>query len=391
MTRTSKAAAWVGGLLALSLAIFFFALAPIVDRILNRVTGEALAPVAADVLRLHQSLIVADLHADQLLWPRDLLDRASHGHVDLPRLNDGHVAIQVFSVVSKTPRGLNYEQNSDETDNVTLLGAAQRWPVSTWSSLRARALHQASTLSDAARRSDGMLVVMRTRADVERVMRDRAAGKVVVGALLSAEGLQILEGRLSNVDTLYDAGFRMLGLTHFFDNEVAGSAHGMKKGGLTPLGRQVVQRMEERSILVDIAHASPRTIDDVLAMATRPVVVSHTGVRATCPGTRNLTDDQLRRIAATGGLIGIGFWDAAVCDIAPASIAKAIVHAVGVAGVDHIALGSDFDGSTVTRFDVAGLAHVTAALKTAGMADADIGKVMGGNVARLFSAHLPLQ
>ena len=390
MHRSQKAVAWAGGLLALALAIFFFALAPIVDRILNRVTGD-LAPVAADVLRLHQSLVVADLHADQLLWPRDVLDRADHGHVDLPRLNDGHVAIQVFSVVSKTPRGLNYEQNSDESDNIALLGAAQRWPVATWSSLRARALHQASKLTDASRRSDGALVFMRTRADVERVLRDRAAGKQVVGALLSAEGLQILEGKLSNVDTLYDAGFRMLGLTHFFDNEVAGSAHGMKKGGLTPLGRQVVQRMEERSVFVDIAHASPATIDDVLAMATRPVVVSHTGVRATCPGTRNLTDDQLRRIAATGGLIGIGFWDAAVCDIAPASIARAITHAVSVAGVDHIALGSDFDGSTVTRFDAAGLAHVTAALKTAGMTDADIGKVMGGNIARLFSAYLPLQ
>lgn len=84
MNRIQKAAAWLGGPLALALAIFFFALAPIVDRILNRVTGDALAPVAADVLRLHQSLIVADLHADQLLWPRDLLDRASHGHVDLP-------------------------------------------------------------------------------------------------------------------------------------------------------------------------------------------------------------------------------------------------------------------------------------------------------------------
>ena len=222
MNRTQKAAAWVGGLLALALAIFFFALAPIVDRILNRVTGD-LAPVAADVLRLHQSLIVADLHADQLLWPRDLLDRANHGHVDLPRLNDGNVAIQVFSVVSKTPRGLNYEQNSDESDNVTLLGAAQRWPVSAWSSLRARALYQASKLTDASQRSDGALLVMRTRADVERVLRDRAAGKRVVGALLAAEGLQILEGRLANVDTLYDAGFRMLGLTHFFDNEVVSS------------------------------------------------------------------------------------------------------------------------------------------------------------------------
>lgn len=389
MTRPGRILVGVGVTLLALVLFFFFALAPIVDRMLNRVSGEPLPPVAADVQALHDSLIVADLHADQLLWPRNLLDRTNHGHVDLPRLRDGNVAIQVFSVVSKTPRGLNYERNSAETDNITLLGAAQRWPMATWGSLRERAIYQAMKLEQAARSSGGGLMVLRTRADVERVLRERAAGKRVVGALLAAEGLQILEGKLSSVDTLYDAGFRMLGLTHFFDNEVAGSAHGMQKGGLTAFGRAVVRRMEERRILVDVAHASPKAIDDVLATATRPVVVSHTGVRATCAGTRNLTDDQLRRIAATGGVIGIGFWDAAVCDISPASIARAITHAVRVGGVDHVALGSDFDGSTVTRFDVSGLAQITAALRAAGMSDADIGKVMGGNVARLLLLSLP--
>lgn len=389
MTRPGRILVGVGVALLALVLFFFFALAPIVDRMLNRVSGEPLPPVAADVQALHDSLIVADLHADQLLWPRNLLDRTNHGHVDLPRLRDGNVAIQVFSVVSKTPRGLNYERNSAETDNITLLGAAQRWPMATWGSLRERAMYQAMKLEQAARSSGGGLMVLRTRADVERVLRERAAGKRVVGALLAAEGLQILEGKLSSVDTLYDAGFRMLGLTHFFDNEVAGSAHGMQKGGLTAFGRAVVRRMEERRILVDVAHASPKAIDDVLATATRPVVVSHTGVRATCAGTRNLTDDQLRRIAGTGGVIGIGFWDAAVCDISPASIARAITHAVRVAGVDHVALGSDFDGSTVTRFDVSGLAQITAALRAAGMSDADIGKVMGGNVARLLLLSLP--
>lgn len=376
------------GIVALT-GFFFFLLAPLVDRVLNRVVAEPLAPVSDDVQQFHQSLVVGDLHADQLLWTRDLLKRSSHGHVDLPRLQEGNVAIQVFSVVSKTPRGLNYERNDDRTDNATPLAMASRWPVETWRSLRARALYQAVKLRTAERESRGALVLLRSRADVESLSIARQGGKRMVGAVLAAEGLQILEGQLANVDTLYAAGFRMLGLTHFFDNEVAGSAHGMNKGGLTDLGRAVIKRMEERRILVDVAHASPSTIDDVLAMATRPVVVSHTGVRATCPGTRNLTDDQLRRIATTGGVIGIGFWDAAVCDIEPASIARAIVHAVKVAGVDHVALGSDFDGSTKTRFDAAGLVHITAALRAANMADDDVAKVMGGNVVRLLTYALP--
>ena len=367
---------------------FFFALAPITDRILNRVSGTAPA-VSSAGKALHDSLLVADMHADALLWPRDLLDRANHGHVDLPRLQDGNVALQVFSVVSKTPRGLNYEHNSDLSDNITLVAMASRWPRATWGSLRARALFEAGKLRSAAERSNGKLQLIKSSADVDRVMAAHGRDRTVVGALQSAEGLQILEGRLDNVDTLYAAGFRMLGLTHFFDNEVAGSAHGMSKGGLTPLGRQVVQRMEALHVLVDLAHSSPRTIDDVLAMATRPVVVSHTGVQATCPGTRNLTDDQLRRIAANGGVVGIGYWDAAVCDLSPTSISLAIMHAARIAGIDHVGLGSDFDGSTVTRFDTGKLAVLTDALLRAGLSHEDIGKIMGGNVIRVLKESLP--
>src|SRR5690606_9614838 len=99
-----------------------------------------------------------------------------------------------------------------------------------------------------------------------------------------------LEGRLENIDRMYDAGFRIMGLTHFFDNEVGGSAHGLEKGGLTPFGRRVIGRLEEKKMLVDLAHASRALIDDVLNMAERPVLVSHTGVEGTCPGPRNLTD-----------------------------------------------------------------------------------------------------
>src|SRR3546814_6342207 len=98
----------------------------------------------------------------------------------------------------------------------------------------------------------------------------------------------------------------MAGLTHFFDNKLAGSMHGLKKGGLTPFGRQVVRRMEEKGMIVDLAHLSHAGVADVLAMAHRPVVSSHGGVQATCRVNRNLSDAEIRGVAATGGLVGIG-------------------------------------------------------------------------------------
>ena len=142
-------------------------------------------------------------------------------------------------------------------------------------------------------------------------------------------------------------------------------------------------------MLVDLAHASARTVEDVLAMATRPVVVSHTGVRATCDNSRNLSDDQLRRIAATGGLVGIGYWETAVCGPDARAIARAIVHAVAVAGADHVGLGSDFDGAVSVPFDTTGLPLVVDGLLEAGLQPDEIAQVMGGNVVRLLAASLP--
>ena len=222
-----------------------------------------------------------------------------------------------------------------------------------------------------------------------RSCEQRKASKTVHAGLLAIEGLHALDGTLESVDTLYAHGFRMMGLTHFFDNEVAASAHGVTHAGLTPLGRQVIARMEQLGILVDLAHASPQTISEVLAMAKRPVVVSHTGVAATCPGPRNLTDEQLRAIAANGGVVGIGYWDAAVCTLGAASIAKAIRHAVNVAGIDHVGLGSDFDGATSTPFATDGLAEITQALLDQQFTPEEIGKIMGGNVLRVLRNGLP--
>jgi membrane dipeptidase len=141
--------------------------------------------------------------------------------------------------------------------------------------------------------------------------------------------------------------------------------------------------------VIDIAHASHAAVAEMLAMATKPVVSSHGGVQATCKVNRNLTDDEIRGVAKTGGVIGIGYWDGAICDTSPKAIARAIVHVRDLVGIDHVGLGSDYDGATTVGFDTAGVAHVTQALMDAGLSEEEIAKVMGGNVLRVLSQTLP--
>ena len=381
---------WFSILVVTALAGFFLFGPGIVERSMNKVSPiEATAGPRA--LALHKTLEIADMHSDTLMWQRNLLDRANRGHVDLPRLEDGYVALQIFSSVSKTPKGQNYDANGADSDNITLLTIAQLQPPRTWNSILERSLFHAQKLQRAADNSGGRLRFIRTSQDLSKLLADRADGKQVTGALFSVEGLQNLEGKLSNLDRLQAAGMRMAGLAHFFDNEVAGSMHGLKKGGLTPLGRTVVGELERRHIVIDIAHSSHKTVADVLAMATRPVVSSHGGVQATCKVNRNLTDEEIRGIAKTGGVIGIGYWDAAVCGTAPAKVAEAIAHVRELVGIDYVGLGSDFDGATTTGFDTAKQVLVTQALIDRGFTDADIAKVMGGNVLRVLGQVLPLR
>lgn len=338
---------------------------------------------------LHRRLLVVDLHADSLLWGRDLRQRATYGHVDVPRLIEGGIALEALAVCTKVPRRLNLDRNDASTDDVTLLALVQRWPVPTWRSLLARALYQAERARTMAEGSAGRLALVASRADLEAYLARRRADPAITAAFLSIEGAHALEGDPAAVDRLVAAGFRMMSPTHFFDNEFGGSAHGVDKTGLTRAGSELIARMEARSMLVDVAHASSRTIDDVLALATRPVVASHTGIRASHDSIRNLTDDHVRGIAATGGLIGIGFWPTATGGDDAAAIGRAIAAAVALAGVDHVALGSDFDGAVPLPFDATGIVQVTDALISEGFTDAEIGALVGGNALRLLAQSLP--
>ena len=374
---------------SLLLALGFFALPSFLDYRMNSTADHGPYQASAAARALHRQLWIADLHDDALLWQRDPLQRHSYGHADLPRLLEGNVGLQVFAAVTKTPRGLNYTSNAADSDNITPLVIAQRWPRATWNSLLQRALYQSQRLQQAERDSQGLLQIVRSREELRQALARRNPEQPTLAAILATEGLHPLEGQLENVDVLFEAGYRIAGLTHFFDNELGGSAHGLEKGGLTPFGREVVKRLEQRHMLIDLAHASKPMIDDVLAMATRPLLVSHTGVAGTCPGPRNLSDEHLRRIAAGGGLVGIGYWDGAVCATSVDAIVKAIRYSVDLIGVEHVALGSDFDGTIHAPFDTSGLVLLTDGLLKAGFSAEQITAIMGANVQRLLLQYLP--
>lgn len=389
MRKTLKILAAIFAVLLIVFLALFFGYAPrYVAETNNEVINKPPYRISDRARILHEKLTVADLHADSLMWNRDLNEKADYGQVDIPRLLEGNVALQAFTVVTKTPRGLNIETNTADTDNIFWLALAQRQPFENLSSLTKRATWQAAKLHEYAAGSNGKLVVIKTKADLKNFLERRKTEKIV-GGFLGIEGAHALDGKIENIDILFDAGFRMMSPSHFFDNGFGGSAHGVEKSGLTEKGKEMIRRMEQKAMLVDVAHASAATLDDVLKIAAKPIVVSHTGVKGTCDNQRNLSDEQLKAIAKTGGIIGIGFWNTAVCGESAEAIAKAIRYTANLIGADHVALGSDFDGAVKVPFDTSGEALITEALLQENFTEEEIAKIMGGNVVRILSENLP--
>jgi membrane dipeptidase len=350
---------------------------------------DSATPVSDDARALHATLRVADLHADSLLLGRDLLVRGDRGHVDVPRLIEGRVVLQVLSCSMKFPLRFNIERNEDASDAVLAIALAKRWPPRTWRSVMARALYMAGQARRFAARSGGTFRVIETRDDLRRYLALREADEAITAALLSIEGAAALDDDPANVEVVADAGFRMISPAHFTDTVFGGSAHGVARGGLTGPGREMVRRMEARGVILDVAHASTATIDDALEIATRPVVASHTGVTGVVDNARNLPDAQLAGIAATGGLVGIGFWPWVCGGPGASDIARSIAYAVERIGSDHVALGSDWDGAVQVPFDAAHIDRLTEALLEVGLSEPAIRAVMGENVLRLLGEVLP--
>ncbi len=380
-------------LLALvGLVFVFFFLPQQADSDLNPVVDHPPYPVSERAQALHSQLVVGDWHADTMLWSRDIGKENDYGHVDLPRLQQGNVGLQMFTTVTKSPSGLNYEQNSaDAWDDITTVAVLGRWPIKTWSSLAERALHQARKLHRFAKKHPEDLMIVRSQAGLEQWQERRKTNPKLVGGLIGTEGSHALDGQLENVQTLYDAGFRMMSLQHFFDNKLGASLHGISQGGLSEFGRQVIQEIRSRNIILDVSHSSEQVVRDVLQMKNGPVVVSHTGFKGHCDTQRNIADELMQGIAEQGGLIAVGFWGDVICGENVNALADSIIYGIELVGAEHLSLGSDFDGTVETIFDTSELAALTHALLERNLSEADVSKIMGGNMLRFLSENLPAQ
>lgn len=355
----------------------------------NRIEPD-LVIVSDQARQLHKNIFIADMHADSLLWKRNLALRSKRGHVDIPRLQEGNVALQMFTIVTQSPKNLNIEANLANSDNITLLAISQLWPMKTWSSLFERALYQSQKLHDLELETGGSFTVVTSRSELLDFMANRRDNKNIVAGILGLEGGHAIEKNLEKeMSLLFNAGVRMMAPTHFFDNKLAGSAHGIQKKGLSRLGEDFVKKANELGIILDMAHASEQTIADTVSLSKKPLVVSHTGLRGQCNNTRNIPDRLARDIVSRGGLIGIGFWETAVCGKTTDAIADAILYAVRALGENNVALGSDFDGAVTVPLDASQLVRITQKLIDRGLKSGTIEKIMGLNQQAFLLENLP--
>jgi microsomal dipeptidase-like Zn-dependent dipeptidase len=378
-------------IIVIATAATYLLLAPaILEKSMNQVVAHEPYSITPEVQALHHSLLIGDWHGDSALWNRDLSAQHDYGHLDIPRMQSGNLALQMFTTVTKSPNGQNYQENqTDARDNITLLAISQLWPLKTWASLTERALYQAEKIQDLAINDSENFKLITTRDEVRQFLTLRKTQPRLVGGLLGTEGSHALDGNLDNIQRLFDHGFRMMSLQHFFDNRLGGSLHGTSKAGLTEFGERAVNQMISLGIIVDVSHSSEQVVSDVLAITDKPLVVSHTGFQGHCQSPRNISDSLMQGIAAKGGLIAVGFWEGAICGSAPKDIAAAISYGIGLVGEDHISLGSDFDGSVTTSVDGSELIAITQSLVDAGVTEAQIRKVMGENMLAFLEQNLP--
>lgn len=376
-------------LLATILAFVIFSpfLARYIEKDFNQVRYSAPYQVSNQAQNLHDNLLVADLHADPLLWARDLNEEWSQGHFDMPRMQKANLSLQVFGIVTKSPKGQNFQQNDANSDRLIPLVMAQHWPVKTWNSPLHRALYQAQRLHELAeKRSD--LMIIKNQADLSAWLKNRKENPKLRAGMLGIEGAHALEANINNFMPIKDAGVRMIGLAHFFDNQFSGSAHGINKGGLTSAGKELVKQAQRSGVLIDLAHASPKAIDDVIAISTRPLVVSHTGVKAVCDSPRNLSDKHIRAVARTGGVVAIAIFKGATCGTSVKQMVDSIDHVANIVGPDYVALGLDLDGAITSPVDVTGMPLITQELLKRGYTEQQIARISGANFIRVLKQTL---
>jgi membrane dipeptidase len=361
---------------------------------------------AAAAARVHRDALVVDGHNDVTSWILDygfdlgmdgadprktraelywvlggLLPRprgdSLRTHTDLRRLTAGGVDAQFFSIFP-------------HTRYVSEPGGAH-----------GRAVAMLEATCEQIRRHPDRLELARTAADVRRIA---AAGKIA--ALLGLEGGHALEDDLGKLRDFQARGIRYVTLTWSNTNGWADSSGDEPRhGGLTDFGREMVREMNRLGVLVDVSHVSDETFADAIETSRAPVIASHSSARALVENPRNLDDGMLRALARNGGVVMVNFggsfvdarkngaWNVladAAANLGPSPVPLALVvdhieHIAAVAGIDHVGLGSDFDGTVFMpedARDVSGFPNITAALLAGGHSESDVGKILGGNVLR---------
>ncbi len=372
--------------------------------------GAIFASMGQDYKQIHQDLIVVDGHNDviveSILPGKDIGKRIKTGHTDLPRLKEGGVDVQVFAVWSDDKKWKKnaYKHANDQIDALEKLIA----------------------------NNPDKIELAKSSADIERINKD---GKIV--ALIGIEGGNMIEERLDYLETLYNRGARYLTLTWNYNLPwVTAAAMEVKtkdkKGkGLTAHGKDIIRKMNELGMMVDLSHAGEQTFYDVLSITSKPVLVSHSNAAALTPHYRNLKDAQLEALKKNGGVVGVNFYSEFLDSNYPKrvkklyykthkkdstnkeisvgkmygalsakqkheanapfeNVLKHIDHLVAKAGIDHVAIGSDFDGiesppqelGDVTKFPV-----LTKALLERGYSKEDVAKIMGLNFLRVLKEN----
>ncbi|MBL8695547.1 MAG: membrane dipeptidase [Planctomycetes bacterium] len=322
---------------------------------------------------------LADAHADSLLWNRDLSKACTAGHADIPRLLEGGIRAQAFTIATW---GLPV------IDGMGLLAHWCGWPRSARRSPRARALWQIEQIHRAVERSAGQASIVRTRADL-----DLCVSQNRLGAILGIEGAQCLEGDLNSLRELHALGVRFLGPAHLIPNEFASCSYWIYKDrGISGLGRELLAEMSQIGMGLDVAHASPRALDEMVTSPVNATFCSHTGVRAVTDLWRNLRDEQLRSLARKGGVAAVILAREYLGGAGIERPAAHVRHAVETVGAEYVAIGSDFDGFVRLpreMRDARDFRLLAPALRRAGLGREAVRAVLGGNLLRFWRRMLP--
>jgi len=341
----------------------------------------ALSPERLEhVMQLHRQVPVIDCHNDSLqavlqgdprynplrhrpAKPRRLWQRGESGHWDFPRALEAGQTGQMTNLL--------VPWRKDGTYIKSILKAYRHLELDLVA-------------------APSMALLATTAADIERAHRERK-----VAVLLTIEGGEGIEGDLDLLHVYHQLGVRSMGLTWMYRNAIAEGNWEDTGAGLSNFGRQVVSEMNQLHMLVDVAHATERTFWDTLETSTATVICSHTSCRAlvkdfhTHVPSRYLSDEQMKALAAQGGVLGIFFSANRELDDDTAdatALARFIAHAASLCGVEHVGLGSDFDGGFPPHGleDIRGLPNLTSALIDLGFTDAELRGILGGNWLRVF-------